>query len=62
MLLRKVERFLAATGMPPTRFGRIVAGDPRFVSDLRRGREPRRALTEHAEHFMNKFKETTDVA
>lgn len=27
--------------MPAARFGRQVMGDPRFVFDLRKGREPR---------------------
>jgi len=40
-LLRKVEKFLRITDVPPTRFGRDVMGDPRFVFDLRNGREPR---------------------
>lgn len=43
-LLRLVEIFLRETGMPRTRFGRLSAGDPRLVDDLRRGREPRKAL------------------
>ena len=29
------------TKVPPARFGREVMGDPRFVFDLRNGREPR---------------------
>lgn len=33
-----IERYLRKTGMPPTRFGRLVAGDPRLVFDLRLGR------------------------
>ena len=41
MLIRKIEVFLRRTGMPPTRFGRLAARDPRFVFDLRDGREPR---------------------
>ncbi len=40
-LLTKVERYLKASGTPPSRFGRDAAHDPRFVFDLRRGREPR---------------------
>jgi len=40
-LLREVERFLRRTDVPPTRFGREVMGDPRFVFDLRNGRDPR---------------------
>lgn len=39
-LLRRIERYLRAADMPPTRFGREAVRDPRFVFDLRRGREP----------------------
>lgn len=42
-LLLTVERHLRHCDMTPSRFGRDVAGDPRFVFDLRRGREPRAA-------------------
>jgi hypothetical protein len=42
-LLPIVERHLRAHALAPSRFGRLVAGDPRFVFDLRRGREPRAA-------------------
>ena len=41
MLLRDVERYLRTSRTAPTRFGREVVGDPRFVLDLRNGREPR---------------------
>lgn len=40
-LLREVEKFLRISAIPPTRFGRQAMGDPRFVFDLRNGREPR---------------------
>ena len=40
-LLREVEEYLARAGLSPTRFGRIVLHDPRFVFDLRAGRRPR---------------------
>lgn len=40
-LLMTVERYLRVTAMTPSRFGREVAGDPRLVFDLRKGREPR---------------------
>ena len=40
-LLREVERFLRIREIPAARFGRDVMHDPRFVFDLRRGREPR---------------------
>lgn len=40
-LLTKIEKHLRLSHESPTRFGREVAHDPRFVFDLRRGREPR---------------------
>ena len=40
-LLREVENFLRHTKVPAARFGREAMGDPRFVFDLRNGREPR---------------------
>ena len=43
-LLQKVEEYLARAGLSPTRFGRIVVHDPRFVFDLRAGRRPRRKV------------------
>ncbi len=61
MLIRKIEHFLRQTGMPATRFGRLAANDPRFVSDLRNGRTPRAALEKNIEHFMNKYRENGDV-
>jgi hypothetical protein len=40
-LLREVEKFIRSREVAPTRFGRDAVGDPRFVFDLRNGREPR---------------------
>lgn len=40
-LLSVIERHLRRNAIPPTRFGREVVNDPRFVLDLRKGREPR---------------------
>lgn len=40
-LLRTVEKYLRESDTAPTRFGREVVGDPRFVFDLRKGRDPR---------------------
>jgi hypothetical protein len=62
MLLRKIESFLRQTGMPVTKFGRLAAHDPRFVGDLRNGREPRSALSSRVEHFMNTFGENVHAA
>lgn len=52
MLLRKIEQFLVISGIPWTKFGRIVAHDPRLVSDMRRGRQPRPAMVERIEAFI----------
>jgi hypothetical protein len=41
MLLCRVERHLARFAIPPARFGSEALNDPRFVFDLRNGREPR---------------------
>lgn len=40
-LLKDVEKYLHAHDMSPARFGREAMKDPRFVFDLRAGREPR---------------------
>lgn len=58
MLISRIERFLRQTGMPWTKFGRLAAQDPRFVQDLRNGREPRAATEARVEHFMNNYGET----
>ena len=50
-LLRDVEKFLRHSAMPATRFGREAVRDPRFVSDLRRGREPRPRTIERVRAF-----------
>jgi len=56
-LLTMVERHLRRVEVTPSRFGRDVAGDPRFVFDLRRGREPRPATEAKVRAFM--LRETT---
>ncbi len=59
-LLRKIEKFLSETGMPWTKFGRLAVRDPRFVGDLRNGREPGKTVTQKVEHFMNKWAGETE--
>jgi hypothetical protein len=59
MLLRQIERFLRTTAMPSARFGRLAAGDPRFVYDLRNGREPRGSTAERVERFMTEYLSAT---
>lgn len=58
MLIRKIEKFLRRTGMPATKFSRLATHDPRFVADLRNGREPRPEMESRVEHFMNIYQET----
>lgn len=41
MLLKFVEKHLREHCMSPPRFGRAAVGDPSFVFELRRGRDPR---------------------
>jgi hypothetical protein len=43
-LLARIHRYMRRTGVTPTRFGREVVHDPRFVFDLRNGREPGDAI------------------
>lgn len=40
-LLEQIETYLDRTRIPPSKFGRMAVGDPRFVEDLRSGRRPR---------------------
>jgi hypothetical protein len=55
-LLRDVERFLNAGNFSAARFGREVMGDPRFVFDLRRGREPRPQTIEKVKAYLENGK------
>lgn len=43
-LQQQIERFLRKTGLAPTTFGRLAAHDPRFVFDVRNGRQVGEAL------------------
>ena len=52
MLLIRIDRFLRAHRMPPTRFGREAVGDPNFVLDLRDGRCPRQATVLRVEAYL----------
>jgi hypothetical protein len=40
-LLEEVEKYLRQSDVAPTRFRREAVGDPRFVFDLRNGRDAR---------------------
>lgn len=51
-LLDQVESYLARTKVPPSTFGRMVVGDPRFVRDLRSGRRPRRKTQDRVQAYL----------
>ena len=51
-LLRDVEKFLRTSNMPAARFGREAVKDPRFVFDLRKGREPRQRTIDRVLAFL----------
>ena len=52
-LLRRIERYLRETDTPPTRFGRLAVRDPRFVFDLRSGREPRPETEQRVQAWLD---------
>jgi len=51
-LLPRIDRYLRATEMPPTTFGRRAVNDPRLLRDLRNGRQLGRRLTARVERFL----------
>lgn len=51
-LLDQIESYLAQTRMPPSKFGRLAVGDPRFVEDLRAGRHPRPRTCERVRCYL----------
>ena len=46
------RNFYTEVETAPTRFGREVVGDPRFVFDLRKGREPRPLTVARVRAFL----------
>lgn len=52
-LLEQIEAYLARTNTPPSKFGRLVVGDPRLVADLRSGRRPRSKTAELLRDYLN---------
>ena len=49
---RLVERFLSDQKLPPTKFGRLAARDPRLVLDMRMGREIRPEMESKLRRFI----------
>ena len=52
-LVDLVDAHLAATGTPPAVFGKEAIGDPNFVRDLRKGREPREMTRKRVQAFID---------
>jgi hypothetical protein len=52
---RLVERFLREQQLPPTKFGRLAARDPRLVLDMRMGREVRPEMEQILRNFMQHY-------
>lgn len=55
LLLRRIERHLRESQTPPTLFGRRAVNDPRFVFDLRNGRQPRGATAERVAAYLDQL-------
>jgi hypothetical protein len=51
-LIWRIERFLRASGIPPTTFGRLAVNDPQLIRDLRNGRELRPVTIRRIEAFI----------
>jgi hypothetical protein len=51
--LYQIENFMKMKCVPPTRFGREAVNDPRFVFDLRRGREMGKKTRGRVEAYIN---------
>lgn len=51
-LLDQIETYLAQHRMPPSKFGRLAVGDPRFVEDLRGGRLPRAKTCDRVRTYL----------
>lgn len=52
-LLEQIETFLDRTRIPPSKFGRMAVGDPRFVEDLRSGRRPRDRTQQRVRAYLS---------
>lgn len=62
MLISTVESFLRRHRMAPSQFGRYAAQDPRLVTDLRAGREPRPPLDARVRGFMAGYELAREIA
>lgn len=51
-LLEQIEAYLACSSVTPSTFGRLAAGDPRLVGDLRSGRRLRQRTEERLRDYL----------
>lgn len=54
-IMRLIERFLREQNLPPTKFGRLAARDPRLVLDMRMGREIRPEMELKLRQFISNY-------
>lgn len=52
-LLEQIEAYLMRSGVSPSTFGRLAAGDPRLVADLRTGRRLRPGTDERLRNYLH---------
>jgi hypothetical protein len=57
-LLPRIERYLRFSGTRPTNFGRHAVRDPRFVFDLRQGRQPGASITRRVAAYLDKMEQS----
>jgi hypothetical protein len=60
-ITRLIERFLRDQDLPPTKFGRLAAGDPRLVLDIRMGREIRPEMELKLRQFMSAYSQQARI-
>ena len=56
-ITRLIERFMCDQKLPPTKFGRLAAHDPRLVLDIRMGREIRPEMEQKLRRFMSHYEQ-----
>lgn len=58
-VLAEIEKFIRRNAIPVTLFGRLAMRDPRFVLDLRDGRQPRPATRARVQEFMRDWQQSS---
>jgi hypothetical protein len=57
MILVRIDHYLRTSKSSPSRLGRDAVGDPNFVTNLRDGRQPRRATLDRVLAFIDREEE-----